>query len=413
MISTNGEQAVAIGDGRNGSGASKILVILPYSPNPLRPRTVCLLEDLSTFAEIDLVYLDHGEQGPLSSTIHAKTVVAIPNRLSSRLVRLAIGRLCGKPFAYQFYHSRKLARHLASLDLSVYDAIFVQRIPIHELPIRHPYVVYDIEDCRARAVNYCASQLPGLLGLLYRLDSIGIAKYEARLCNHAAMVLCNHRELEALRSIGVTAPIQVVVHATNAVGFKTRKIEDHSKRILSFHGKLSYVANKLALSEINNTILPKLDSNRYEVQVAGVGAEKLRLSHPQINFRGFVEDITEYLKSVDLSIFPMQISVGVSNKLLESLATGVPAVVTPQVAGGLPEGDVLRERGVFVREIEKFPEAIESYFRMSLSERQEISDECIAYAQGLHNTERRRKILRDCVFQESPRSTHGVAREPY
>lgn len=407
MIPIREEQQAAIEGGGNASGASKILVILPYSPNPLRPRTICLLEDLSTFAEIDLVYLDHGEHVPLSSSIRARSVLAIPNRLSSRLVRLAIGRLCGKPFAYQYYHSRTLARHIASLDLSAYGAIFVQRIPIHELRIRHPNVVYDIEDCRARQVDYCA-QLPGLLGFLYRLDSIGIAKYEATICNHAARVLCNHRELEALRSIGVTAPIQVVVHATNAVGFKTRKIEDHSKRILSFHGKLSYVANKLALSEISNIILPNLDANRYEVQVAGVGAEKLRLSHPQISFRGFVEDITAYLRSVDLSIFPMQISVGVSNKLLESLAAGVPAIVTPQVAGGLPEGDGLQERGIFVREIKGFPDAIESYFQIPLSERQVISDECVAYAQTVHNTERRRKILRECVFQESQTSKQST-----
>ena len=124
----------------------RILVILAYPPNLLRPRTVSMLKDLSTFAEIDLIYLDHGDRARLPSDVNIHRVTVIPNGKMSRLFRLATGRLSGKPFIYQFYHSWALIRHLKSLDLSAYSAVYVERLPLHELPINHPNVIFDPVD---------------------------------------------------------------------------------------------------------------------------------------------------------------------------------------------------------------------------------------------------------------------------
>jgi glycosyltransferase involved in cell wall biosynthesis len=381
----------------------RILVILPYPPNPLRPRTASMLNDLSTFAEIDLIYLDHGERAKLPSDVNIRNVVVIPNRQAGRLFRLATGCLRGKPFVYQFYHSRALIRHLKSLDLSAYSAVYVERLPLHELPISHPNVIFDPVDCCTQQVRQCASRWPGPRRFLYKLDSLWIAKYEAKLCNRATKLICTaEREAEGFKSIGVLRPILVVLHASNAVEFMEHKIVDRPKKVLSFHGKLSYVANRLALRKISQAILPKLDSNRYEVLVAGAGSEKLRNRHLGIRFVGFVDDIVTYLRSVDLSIFPIEISAGVSNKVLESLAAGVPSIITPQIAAGLPEGDRLLERGIFVREIREFGGAIHNYFRIPLVDRQRISNECIDYASNLQSPARRRILLRGYILNAIP-----------
>jgi glycosyltransferase involved in cell wall biosynthesis len=193
----------------------------------------------------------------------------------------------------------------------------------------------------------------------------------------------------------------VVVHASNAIEFAKHKIDDRSKRLLSFHGKLTFLANKLALEKISQAVLPNLDVNSYEVLVAGAGSEKLRDLYPGMRFVGFVEDIVAYLRSVDLSIFPIEISTGVSDKVLESLAAGVPSIVTHQIAAGLPKIDKLLERGVFVREIAEFSDTIHNYFNIPIGVRQKISDECVDYAKDLHNPEERRALLREYVLSDS------------
>jgi len=380
----------------------RILVILPYPPNPLRPRTASMLNDLSTFGDVDLIYLDHGEGVKLPSGVDTHRVAVIPNRQMGRLFRLAAGCLTGKPFVYQFYHSRALIRHLKSLDLSVYNAVYVERLPLHELPINHPNVIFDPVDCCTQQVRQCASRWPGPRRFLYKLDSLRIAKYEAKLCNRATKLICTaEREADGFKSIGVLRPILVVLHSSNAVEFTKHKIEDRPKKVLSFHGKLSYVANKLALKKISQAVFPKLDVNSYEVQVAGIGSKKLITRHPRIKFVGFVEDIVARIRSVDLSIFPIEISAGVSNKVLESLAAGVPSIITPQVAAGLPKIDKLLERGIYVRGIAEFAGTIHDYFSIPIGIRQKISDECVDYARDLYNPEARRALLREYVLSDA------------
>jgi glycosyltransferase involved in cell wall biosynthesis len=381
------------------SSVPKLLVILPYPPNPLRPRTCSMLNDLATFGEIDLVYLDHGERSQIPPDINIRHVTVISNGLASRLFRLAAGCLRGKPFTYQYYNSFSLIRHLRSLDLSAYSAIYVERIPLHELPINHPCVIFDAVDCYTQQVQQCASHWPGLRRFLYKWDSLVIAKYEADVCNRATKLICTaQREAEGFRSIGVLKPILVLVHASNALEFEKRTLREEGKKVLSFHGKLTYVANRLALKRISQLIVPNLDANEYQVRVAGTGSERLIAEHPRLKFYGFVDDIIAHLGSADLSIFPIEISAGLSNKVLESLAAGVPAVITPQVSAGLPETDNLLERGIFVREVSEFSEAIQEYFRIPLSDRQEFRRECIDYVRNLQRPEPRRALLRDYIF---------------
>lgn len=386
----------------NASGSAKILLILPYPPNPLRPRSASVLNDLCSFAKVDLIYLDHGEKARLPSDVNIQSVTVLPNGQISRLFRLATGCLRGRPFSYQYYHSASLVSHLRFRDLSDYSAIYIEKISLNELPIDHPNVVFDVVDCCTQQVRQCASKWPGPRRFLYKLDSFVIGEYEARLCNRATKVICTaEREAEGLRSIGVLRPILVLPHASNAVEFKRRTVREQRKKVLSFHGKLSYVANRLALMKISRVLIPNLDAESYEVQVAGAGAEKLKALHPRIKFVGFVEDIVGHLRSADLSIFPIEISAGLSNKILESLAAGVPAIATPQVAAGLPDISNLLERGIFVREISDFRETIHSYFRIPIEGRQKISDECVNYVESLQVPERRRALLRNYILSDA------------
>jgi len=51
---------------------------------------------------------------------------------------------------------------------------------------------------------------------------------------------------------------------------------------------------------------------------------------------GTVPDVRPFLWSASVSVAPLLVARGIQNKVLEAIAAGLPCVVTPQVADGLP-----------------------------------------------------------------------------
>lgn len=390
----------------DGIEKASILAIIPYPPNRLRPRTLSMLADLASFANLDLLYLDDGDSFAVPEEVRFSNVRSFPNRIWQRLPRVAAGCVLGKPIVYQYYNSRHLIQYLRRQDLSIYHAVYVERIPLQDLEIRHPRLVLDMQDCYSLLVPQLAANSRGLKKWGFKLDSLCVRGYERRACNLAARVLCTaEREARGLKSIGITTPIDVIVHCGPSVQPSRRTVTERTRRVLSFHGKLTYSPNVAALEVLRRQIFQKLDPTHYEVVIAGAGADRVQRRYPEFRFIGYVDDIVSHLRSTDLSVLPLDMNAGISNKALESLAAGIPIISTAQVAAGLPGSVEIFDRGIFVRRPDEFPEAIESYFAMSLADKQDIADNCVAYVENLYSSAHRRAYLRDCVFEA--KHTHG------
>ena len=55
----------------------------------------------------------------------------------------------------------------------------------------------------------------------------------------------------------------------------------------------------------------------------------------RIEVVGEVPDVRPYLDAADIAISPLLLARGIQNKVLEAMASGLPAVVTPQSAEGI------------------------------------------------------------------------------
>ncbi len=71
---------------------------------------------------------------------------------------------------------------------------------------------------------------------------------------------------------------------------------------------------------------------------------------------GRVEHVQPHLWSAAVSVAPLQVARGVQNKVLEALAAGLPAVVTPAVFDGLP--DEVRDGCLAAATPEAFADAV-------------------------------------------------------
>ncbi|MGI9101549.1 MAG: glycosyltransferase [Terriglobales bacterium] len=361
----------------------RVLAVLPYGPNPIRGRTADALRQLTALADVDLICLDDGSPIELPAGIRARTV--IPNAsAAARAWRVLVGLLHQRPITQEFYNAAELPRILAGMDLSAYDCIYVERLPVFRY-LSHPNVVYDCVDCCSHLNRLMASSAPGYKRFLYALDAMLLPSQEEAACNAAALVLVSaEREARELRQLGVKTPIEVWVHDVRD-GVQPRRQEPRERLVVSFHGKLSYAANELGLSVLNNVIAPALDPARFELRIVGKCPPHFPRRYRNLKFTGFVPSMFDIIRDSDLSVFPLPVSVGFPNKVMESLAAGVPCIATANVMEGLPSAKEILGRGVLVRDAADFVTAIESFSPMDMETRQHISRSCCEYAERVYS----------------------------
>jgi glycosyltransferase involved in cell wall biosynthesis len=252
-----------------------------------------------------------------------------------------------------------------------------------------------------------AAGVTGYQSLLYRLDSILTPRHESASCAGSDVVIVTaEREAIHLRAMGVTRPVLPFLHGSPTT-VPPRAIQQRDRLVISFHGKLSYKPNEIALSLLNNRIAPRLDPARYSFRILGQCPKVFPAKFPALTFTGYVECMHTALSDSDLSVFPLTISVGFPNKALESLAIGVPFIVTPGVIEGLPPMPELLEHGVYVREVDEFPAEIERFSRLSLDERQSISNNCRSYVERTCS-----HTARDEQWNQIMAELEGIAMKP-
>jgi hypothetical protein len=88
-----------------------------------------------------------------------------------------------------------------------------------------------------------------------------------------------------------------------------------------------------------------------------------------LNMTGTVADVRKYLWSAAVAAAPLRIARGVQNRVLEAIAAGLPCVVTPEVAGGLPKE--IESACVVGHDAKGFASALISFLKCSPRERRE------------------------------------------
>jgi GT2 family glycosyltransferase len=381
-LTKKSEFAISAEDGL--SIVKRSLLIVPYSPNPVRVRALELLAHLMRSTEVDLLCLDDGNPIRLPDGVRRLTVIPNASKLT-RVFRILFGLARRLPIGQEFYNSLQLPRILAGIDLSQYDVIVVKQLPLHRLNLNHPRIVYDIEDCWSHKSAVMAESVKGIQRFLYAIDRVFTPPQEVAACNRADVILVTaEREANRLRLLGVTKPIEVFVHG-HTCPLPPRTLVRHERLVLSFHGKLSYKPNEIALGILNDLVTPRLDQDCYDLRIIGPYPSAYRSKFPALHFTGYVESIADALSDSDLSVFPLTISVGFPNKAMESLADGVPFIATPGVIEGLPPMPELLEHGVYVREIDEFVPEIERFRRLDMAERRNIAQNCRDYVERVYS----------------------------
>jgi glycosyltransferase involved in cell wall biosynthesis len=105
-----------------------------------------------------------------------------------------------------------------------------------------------------------------------------------------------------------------------------------------FVGGYAHAPNVDAAAFLVRKIMPLVWATRPDVTCILAGshmpASIRSLAGPRVRILGYVEDLTALLCSVRLTVAPLRFGAGLKGKVLDSLAAGVPCVMTPIAAEG-------------------------------------------------------------------------------
>jgi glycosyltransferase involved in cell wall biosynthesis len=103
---------------------------------------------------------------------------------------------------------------------------------------------------------------------------------------------------------------------------------------------MDYFPNQQGIIWFCDKVLPLIQAKKPRAKLLIVGAEPSqgirRLGErPGVTVTGTVPDVRSYVRQSVLSVAPLMIARGTQNKILESMAMGVPVVCSSTAAGGV------------------------------------------------------------------------------
>lgn len=359
---------------------------LPYAPNRGdRIRAYHILRWLHRRADVDLLSLVHDQQeeraaaemSGRATSIHTGMVPRWRNRFSSLAVLPT-----GRPLTLSLLDAPTLRTTLSTLrDEHRPDVIlaycssmasYAMNPALDGIPLVLDMVDLDSEKWRSLAKNG-----PWYLRPIYAREARTLRVFEQRVVRAAQTTIAvNERETLAVRSL---VPAADVVTIGNGIAFESFAplTEAAGTADVVFCGVMDYPPNEAAALRLIRHIWPLVRAQRPDATLwlVGTGAtERMRKSaggEPSIHITGNVPDVRPFLWRSAVAATPLTTARGVQNKVLEALAAGLPVVVSPVVAEGLPKSV---EAGVTVADSDAhFAAAIGRLLALTPAERRRIA----------------------------------------
>jgi sugar transferase (PEP-CTERM/EpsH1 system associated) len=252
-----------------------------------------------------------------------------------------------QPSSFAYFWSPKLARAVRDeLATGTYDLAFVHCSSVAAYVGNVPRGVdggalrmIDFGDMDSQKWREYVRSQPFPKSFVYWVEALKTEAAERRLAAQFDFCTATTRaELESLRSLGTTTPSDWFPNGVDATFFAP--VPEYDANLVSFIGRMDYYPNQLAVQRFCADILPKLRAVRPEVRFEIVGADPPPFVRdlgklPGVTVTGSVPDVRPYVTRAALTVAPLSIARGTQNKILESMALGVPVVCSVQASHGV------------------------------------------------------------------------------
>lgn len=326
----------------------KILYIVPFVPWEIKVRSFNLIPRLARRHEIHLVCVSSAvptvaQQEWLNTYCHS--ITHIPHSKLRGALQGALALPSKTPLRMAYAES-KAANHAVrrACDHLRPDVIYVERWRALQ------FVPKDIE------IPLVCDPTDSMTLYNRRLMDAGVwwekvlgweehtkfARYEGGLARRASVVVfCSQLDRDAVKQQAPEVSYELIPNGVDCGKYFFKEPSEERAEQIVFTGSLKYRPNCHAVEYFLKHVFPivrsAVPSANFIVVGNGASAALARFAGiPKVEVVGFVPDLRPYLAKAAVSVAPLTVGAGVSNKLGEGFAVGTPVVATPLSCGDLP-----------------------------------------------------------------------------
>jgi sugar transferase (PEP-CTERM/EpsH1 system associated) len=265
--------------------------------------------------------------------------VRYPLQLARMLLRLP----SLTPSTMGYFYSAGLARRVRTLVARErFDLIYVHcsSMAQYVADVRSAPKILDFLDMDSQKwLDYARFKSPPLAAG-YWLEGKKLEREEKRLARQFDLCTTISRgEWETLESYRTGVPSDWFPNGVDSDYFAPTG-EEYDPDTVCFVGRMDYYPNEQCMIDFCAGILPRIRARRPHAKLLIIGADPGRAVRdlgalPGVTVTGAVPDVRPYLRCSAVMVAPLNIARGTQNKILESMATGVPVVASRAAARGV------------------------------------------------------------------------------
>lgn len=316
----------------------RILFIAPYVPSRIRVRPFHFIKELAQRHDIHAAALgETTKTGCDELTDLVEQFHIIPHSKLRGITQSLLALPTPTPLCAAYCWSPAMRDYLRKLVNNVsFDVVHIEHLRAAHFArfCGDTPVVFDSVDCLTGLFGQMRFSKRNPVGRLLMMEEhFKLKRYEPRvLSSFRKTVITSESECRELASLDRSLNIDVVPNGVDTDYFAPLGSSKSQHRIV-FSGKMGYYPNSQAAAWFAINVFPTIKKRFIDAEFVIVGSDPpsdiLNLQdYPGITVTGFVADIRPYLDSAAAAVVPMQVAVGVQNKVLEAMAMSLPVVAT-------------------------------------------------------------------------------------
>lgn len=279
--------------------------------------------------------------GLMTGNVNVRTVV-LPR--SASYLNCLKGLFSPDPLQTHYYSSGPMRQAVAGELKAGYDLIFCHllRMAPYVLDARIPKVL-DLCDALTLRYRLASFYRSGVFKVIERLESRRLAVFEPRITARFDLSLvASSSDRDFLENDLHAKGLAVVENGVEETALRS-PVRCDSKKIVFFANMRTF-HNVDAVHFFCKEILPLIRKRSKDAVFVIVGSH-IPSSIKRMDDGGFVRvhadvpDLEPFIRGACLTVAPMRVAVGIQNKIIQSMALGVPVVTTPIGLGGIGAHD--------------------------------------------------------------------------
>jgi sugar transferase (PEP-CTERM/EpsH1 system associated) len=398
---------------------------LPYPPNKgEKIRTFHQIQELAKRHTIHLCsFVDDPDDLPYVPALRKYCAsVDVVYRSNATILFLAPTAFLKRiPFSVSLFYRKAFAKKvMKKLTTERFDCVFVSSSSMAQyarfapgLPKVIDFIDVDCEKWRLYAQHH---SFP--LAMIYRLEAERLARYEEQVAHSFdRCILISEEERRVFQARVNGLAVSVISNGVDLEYFSPSGSDylHVSQPAIVFTGVMDYFPNIDAVQYFCQDVFPLVRNSAPEAQFYIVGRNPTRevkalKNYPNVIVTGTVPDVRPYLARATVSVAPLRIARGVQNKVLESMAIGVPVVGTAESFKGIAatEGDGIR----VAKDPRSFAEHVVALLRSDATFRCQMARQARRYIEQHHRWEHQgaklERLLTEVVWGHAEAKSLGV-----